>query len=49
MGRLLYGLYAMFLLVFSLMLNADDHDGGRTRSYSSGSWSGGSSWGSGHK
>lgn len=47
MGRLLFGLYAMFLLIVSLAINGDD-DGGRTRSYSSGSGSG-SSWGSGHK
>lgn len=47
MGRLLYGLYAMFLLVVSLAINGDD-DGGRSRSYSSSSDSG-SSWGSGHK
>ncbi|WP_374338429.1 hypothetical protein [Methyloversatilis sp.] len=48
MGRLLYGLYAMFLLVVSLAINGDDDDGGRSRSYSSSSDSG-SSWGSGHK
>jgi hypothetical protein len=46
MQRLLYGLYALFLLLLSLGINGADDDG-RTRSYSSGS--GGSSWGSGHK
>ncbi|MBU0603936.1 MAG: hypothetical protein KKD25_16225 [Gammaproteobacteria bacterium] len=48
MRRLLYGLYALVLLLLSLSFNGGD-DAPRTRAYPTGSGWGGASWGSGHK